>query len=165
MPSEKDETIAWVLWHISRIEDLTMGILAAGSEQLFCDEWKDRLCSPIRDTGNALTDDEIMKLSKTLDIQELLRYRDEVGKRTRQIAEGLNAEDMRRKVSPKDLETIRLEGGVTSQEESLCLLDFWGKKDVAGILLMPPTRHVILHLNDCSRWKGQIRTKKKFFRT
>ncbi|WP_235839192.1 hypothetical protein [Clostridium sp. Marseille-P2415] len=27
MPTSKDETIAWVLWHIARIEDLTMGIL------------------------------------------------------------------------------------------------------------------------------------------
>lgn len=27
------------------------------------------------------------------------------------------------------------------------LLDF-GKKDVAGLFIMPPTRHVILHLND-----------------
>ena len=34
MPTSTDETIAWVLWHIARIEDLTMGILAAGGEQL-----------------------------------------------------------------------------------------------------------------------------------
>ena len=53
--------------------------------------------------------------------------------------------------------------GVTRQEESFWLLDFWGKKDVAGLLLMPPTRHVMLHLNDCFRWKEEIRTKKKFF--
>ena len=57
------------------------------------------------------------------------------------------------------------EGGVTQQEESAWLLDFWGKKDVAGLLLMPPTRHVMLHLNDCCRWKQEIRTKKKFFRS
>lgn len=29
MPTLKDETIAWVLWHIARIEDLIMGILVA----------------------------------------------------------------------------------------------------------------------------------------
>jgi hypothetical protein len=27
MPSSKDETIAWVLWYIARIEDLTINIL------------------------------------------------------------------------------------------------------------------------------------------
>lgn len=39
MPTSKDETIAWVLWHIARIEDLTMGILVADGGQLFNDEW------------------------------------------------------------------------------------------------------------------------------
>lgn len=48
MPSSKDETIAWVLWHIARIEDLTMGILAADGEQLFDDQWKNRLSCPLR---------------------------------------------------------------------------------------------------------------------
>ena len=37
--------------------------------------------------------------------------------------------------------------------------DFWAKKDIAGILLMPPTRHVMLHLNDCCKWKLAIRGK------
>ncbi|MDR1771147.1 MAG: hypothetical protein LBS02_10980 [Hungatella sp.] len=27
MPTGKDKTMAWVLWHIARIEDLTMGAL------------------------------------------------------------------------------------------------------------------------------------------
>ncbi|EQE16874.1 hypothetical protein QAW_2379 [Clostridioides difficile CD17] len=36
---------------------------------------------------------------------------------------------------------------------------------VVGLLLMPPTRHVILHLNDCCKWKEYFRTKKKFYRS
>ncbi|EQE04021.1 hypothetical protein [Clostridioides difficile] len=50
-------------------------------------------------------------------------------------------------------------------EDSIWLLDFWGNKDIAGILLMPPTRHVILHLNDCCKWKEYFHTKKKFYRS
>ena len=34
MPTAKDETIAWVLWHISRIEDLTMNILVNGEKHV-----------------------------------------------------------------------------------------------------------------------------------
>lgn len=164
MPTSKDETIAWVLWHTARIEDLTMGILAVGEDQIFNDTWKRNMNAPVTDTGNAMSDDEIMELSKSLRIEELLQYRSTVGTRTRQIVERLNPEDMTRKVSLKLLDKVRLEGGVTEAEESSWLLDFWGKKDVAGLLLMPPTRHVMLHLNDCCKWKEAIRTKKKFFR-
>jgi len=165
MPTVKDETIAWVLWHIARIEDITMSVLVSGEEQLFNDEWKQKINSPITDTGNALSDDEIINLSKSLVKQELLCYRNEVGKRTRRIVGNLTPDDMKREVSSHGLDKILQEGGVTNQEGSLWLLDFWGKKDVAGILLMPSTRHVMLHLNDCCTWKEFFRSKKNFYRS
>lgn len=165
MPTKNDETIAWVLWHIARIEDITMNILVAGEPQIFDDTWKNIINSPITDTGNALDDDGIMLLSKSLNIGELLNYRNQVGKRTRQIVGSLTADDMNRRFTSADTKKILNQGGVTQDEQSIWLLDFWSRKDVAGILLMPPTRHVILHLNDCCKWKQQIRTKSKFFRT
>ena len=55
--------------------------------------------------------------------------------------------------------------GVSEHPDSLWLLEFWGKKDVAGILLMPPTRHMLLHLNDCCRWKLEIRNRKHLYRS
>lgn len=164
MPTSKDETIAWVLWHIARIEDLTMNLLVDRKEQVFNADWKEKLNVSIMDTGNALTDDEIMKLSTNINIEELLAYRNAVAKRTREIVSGLKSEDMKRKMDKSDLERILAEGGVTKQEDSIWLLDFWGKKDVAGILLMPPTRHVMLHLNDCCKWKEHIRSGRKRYR-
>ena len=50
MPTRKDETIAWVLWHIARIEDLTMNILVAREEQVFNQDWRERLNSRILGT-------------------------------------------------------------------------------------------------------------------
>lgn len=164
MTTSKDETIAWILWHIARIEDLTMGILVADGAQLFDNQWKKRLNVPIVDTGNALSDDEIMDLSSQLNMEELIAYRNAVGQRTHEIVASLSAEDMKRKISMQGLEAIKQTGGVTSHENSKWLLDFWGKKDVSGLLLMPPTRHVMLHLNDCCKWKQHIRNNKKCFR-
>ena len=159
MPTVKDETIAWALWHLARIEDLTMNFLVSEEEQIFDLEWKKRLNAPIEDTGNALTDDEIMKLSEMLDVDALVDYRNTVGKRTQEIVKSLSAADLKRRVTPQGIERIRQSGGVTTQEDSRWLLEYWGKKDVAGILLMPPTRHAMLHLNDCCYWKYQIRKR------
>lgn len=165
MPTRKDETIAWVLWHIARIEDLTMNILVAREEQVFNQDWRERLNSRITDTGNALTDDEIMELSRTINTEQLICYRNAVAHKTRDIIRSLSAADLKRRVRQGDIDKILSVGGVTQQENSIWLLDFWGKKDVAGILLMPPARHVMLHLNDCCKWKEYIRTKKTFFRS
>jgi hypothetical protein len=163
MPTSKDETIAWAIWHIARIEDLTMNLLVNEGEQVFNEEWKHKLNAPITDTGNALSDDEIMSLSKSLNISELLNYRNAVGLRTRSIVHQLHPEDMKRKITNEIINKILLEGGVTEDKDSIWLLDFWGTKDVAGILLMPPTRHVFLYLNDCCKWKEAIRSKKEFY--
>lgn len=165
MPTAKDETIAWALWHIARIEDLTVNMLAARGSQVFDRQWRAKLNAPITDTGNALSDDQIMELSRALDPGELLRYRREVGLRTRDVVRRLTAGDMRRKVDPGDLARVLAAGGVTGEADSVWLLDFWGQKDVAGILLMPPTRHAMLHLNDCCKWKEHIRAKRKVFRS
>ena len=166
MPTSKDETIAWSLWHLARIEDLTMNFLVAGENQIFHSEWEVKMNTPITDTGNALTDDEIMNLSKKLNISALIAYRNAVGKRTQEIVKSLSFNDLKRKkVSPQGIDKIKEAGGVTDQKDSLWLLDYWGKKDIAGILLMPPTRHAILHLNDCGAFKYHIRKGKKCFRS
>lgn len=83
--------------------------------------------------------------------------------KTRDIVRSLSAVDLKLQVHPADLEKTLSAGGVTHQEYSIWLLDFRDRKDVAGILLMPPTRHVALHLNDCCKWKEYIQAKKKFF--
>lgn len=165
IPTAQDETIAWVLWHIARIEDLTMGILVARGAQVFNKDWQLRINSSITDTGNALSDEEIMTMSQHINREELLAYRNEVGKRTREIVKSLSYEDMIRRISSQDIERIKQVGGVTKEEDSLWLLDFWGKKDVAGLLLMPPTRHVMVHLNDCCKWKQHIREGKNCYRS
>lgn len=163
MPSYKDETIAWAVWHIARIEDLTMNVLVNNGLQIFDESWKKKINAPVSDTGNAITDDEIMNFSKQIHINELLKYREEAGIKSREIVRRLKLTDMKRKILPGATSGILQENGVTEQPDSIWLLDFWGKKDVAGIILMPLTRHQILHLNDCDKWKKMIRTKRRFF--
>ncbi len=163
MPTSKDETIAWAIWHLARIEDLTMNILLQSDVQIFDESWQVRIQTPISDTGNAMTDDEIMKFSKQICMEELFKYRDAVGIKSREIIKRLKPQDMKRKITQADIDRLLQAGGVTNHPDSIWLLDFWGKKDVAGIILMPLTRHQTLHLNDCYKWKIHIRTKKKCY--
>ena len=41
------------------------------------------------------------------------------------------------------------EGGVI--EGGYGVVEYWGSRDVAGLLLMPPTRHTIVHWNEALR--------------
>lgn len=60
---------------------------------------------------------------------------------------------MKRTFEKYQLQRIINEGAVLDVEASNWLIDFWGKKNVSGILLMPGTRHHMVHLNESFRAK------------
>jgi hypothetical protein len=160
MPSIKDVTIAWNIWHITRIEDIASNILIAGGNQVInSGGWIGRMNVKVRDTGNAMTADEIIDFSSSINSRELRNYRISVGRKTREIIEGLKPEDLKRKVVPDRLQRILDEGGVLDAEDSRWLLDFWGRKNITGILLMPITRHQVVHLNDSLKLKEKCMKK------
>lgn len=153
MPTAADVTVAWNIWHITRIEDLTCNLLMADGNQVLDEAWLSRLHTRVRDTGNAMTDGEILSFSGEADKQALREYRGAVGRRVREVIANLAPDDLKRTFSKRQVDRILEEGGVLTHPDSVWLLDFWGKKNVAGILLMPITRHQMGHLNDCLKLK------------
>jgi hypothetical protein len=52
IPSGHEHSVVWVIWHIARIEDVTMNILLADSPQVFhSGNWRDKLESPYQKCG------------------------------------------------------------------------------------------------------------------
>lgn len=159
MPTTKDVTIAWNIWHITRIEDLTVNILLKDSSQILSEEWLKKLQISVKDTGNAMTDEEIIDLSRNINMLELKNYRDAVGMATQAYLKTLTTDCLNKKFPKERVNRILFEGGLTNHPDSIWLLDFWGRKDTAGILLMPVTRHQVGHLNDCLKLKQKIISK------
>jgi hypothetical protein len=111
----------------------------------------------ISDTGNAMTNDEIVDFSSSIDMEALRNYRETVGRKTREIIKGFEPSDFKKIFNSSRLQRILDEGGVLNVEGANWLIDFWGRKDVAGILLMPVTRHHIVHINEAFRLKQKCK--------
>ena len=152
----KNENIIWNLWHIMRIEDLIVNILICEKESILNEKLKNELNISITDTGNSLTKEEIKKFAKNINIKKLKYYSDKISKNTINLIKRLKAEDIKRKINKINLKKIINGCGVT--KDNLWLIDYWGKKDIAGLLLMPLSRHIIVHLNQCYKY---IETKSK----
>ena len=152
IPRNGDHSVAWIIWHMARIEDVTMNLLVAGSPQILHQNgWLDRMKVPYRHTGNAMEPEHIAHLSATIDLEALKAYRVAVGRRTREIVSQLSPETLKRKVDPLRLRQITTEGAML--EEAGEILAYWGNRTIAGLLLMPPTRHNFIHLNEALRVK------------
>lgn len=148
IPGSSNHSIAWCLWHIARIEDATMNLLVDGSNQVFNQgDWRSRLEVDICNTGNGMSDQEVAKLSAAINPMELFAYRDAVGLQTRKIVSRLIPEQIHEKVHRQRIERLLDEGVLL--DEGRGLADYWGNRTIAGLLLMPATRHNLSHLNEC----------------
>ena len=152
IPQNCEHSVAWCFWHIARIEDVAMNMVVAGSPQIFSqDDWPMRMRVTFRDAGNDMTEEEILALSAAIDIEALRSYRVAVGQRTRQIVQNFQPEDLKRKADPQRIQLVMEEGALA--EVSRGIAEYWSKRDMAGLLLMPASRHHITHLNEALNLK------------
>lgn len=156
IPDGEEHSLAWILWHLSRIEDVTMNLLVAGRDQVFeSGGWMEKIKSPIKHTANGTGKDVTQALSDAVDIAALHAYRHAVGRTTREIVQALTKADFTRDVAPAALQRVVDEGAVI--EAGYEVVAYWGRRDVAGLLLMPPTRHTIIHWNEARRLIKRLR--------
>jgi len=155
MPPGEEHSIAWILFHIARIEDITMNLLVAGTPQLFLrDDWAKKLDVSVLHSANQMNEIGIAALSAQIDLEALRAYRQSVGRRTRQIVKQLKAEQFTQKADPSRLQRVMEEGALLP--EAIGILHYWSNSTIAGLLLMPPTRHNFLHLNEAARIKARL---------
>jgi len=84
-------------------------------------------------------------------MEALRAYRLAVGSRTQEIVKGFQPSDLKRKMLPERLQQVAQEGAVVPAASGI--IDFWGRHNVAGLLMMPASRHPFVHLNEALRLK------------
>ena len=158
MPLAKDKTIAYYIFHLIRIEDITSNTLIAGKTQLFFTEnFSKSLNSPIITTGNELNRDDLVEFSKMLNIDELKNYVNAVVNNTNTIIQDMTFEESKTKVSDVRKEELLETQTVSIDENAFWLVDYWCKKTYGGLFLMPLSRHHMMHLDGCLRIIGKIK--------
>ena len=85
-PREDLNSLAWLMFHISRAEDIFVNTILGARTQLFDDEsWAKRLAITRRDFGIGMTSAEVTELTRQIELGALREYRDAVGRRTRDV--------------------------------------------------------------------------------
>lgn len=151
------KTIAYSIWHISRIEDITAHSLIRGDEQVFfAGNYQKRIGSPIITTGNELVGEQISDFSRQLDLEELYQYVADVKSSTDAIVKDLEFSDLKRKMTEQDKDYLRSLHVVSSDESAIWLIDYWCGKDVRRLIQMPFSRHWIMHIEASIRIRNKL---------
>ena len=105
-------SIAWLIWHVARGEDIGVNRFAHDQPQLF-DEggWDKRIGAGRRELGTAMTTDEVTAFTARVDVPALRDYWTAVGARTRAIVQKHGTQDWDAVVDPALIRrTIRESG-------------------------------------------------------
>lgn len=152
MPLKSKKTIVYYLYHLTRIEDITSNTLILDTEQIFFkNKYDDLLNVDIFTTGNELTNDDLLNFSSYLNIAQLKHYLEDVHANTNQLISSMTYEQSKSKVQASRKNNLIALNVVSENQSAFWLVDYWCKKTYAGLLLMPFSRHQILHLDDCLR--------------
>jgi len=81
-PGPEFNSIAWMLWHIGRVEDIGINRVLANTPQVLGGDWASRLGVDSSHLGSGMTGDEVDAFNDGIDVKALLDYRAEVGRQT-----------------------------------------------------------------------------------
>jgi DinB superfamily len=118
-PREDLNSLAWLLWHIARSEDVFVNPVLAGRSQVFDDSWMKRLGITRRDMGTGMTSAEVTDLTRQIDVGALREYRDAVGRRTREVVGGFKPPDWEGQVTGESLQRAATEAAFGARTEML----------------------------------------------
>jgi len=127
-------SLCWTLWHMARIEDVTINMLVARRPPVFDATWATRLGTDREDVGTGMNDDEVSGLSVRIDIAALHVYRAAVG----------NPAVLQEPVDAEGLQSLRHNRSLAAGADWLAA--FWSGKTKAFVLQMPATGHSYLHI-------------------
>ena len=144
-PQPGVNTVAWLVWHAARVEDIGVNRFVVDGGQVLDDGWLGRLGVARRDVGTGMSDAEVDDLSARIDLDALRGYWDAVTRRTPQVVESLRGSDLDALVPADRVKQVATgEGAVAPGAE--WLTEFWAAKRTRGWLLaQTPLLHVYGH--------------------
>ncbi|HEU4797278.1 MAG TPA: DinB family protein [bacterium] len=152
-------SIAYLLWHMARCEDVAANVIVAQRPQVFDEgEWSGRLRITRRDIGTGMTDEEVEALSRAIDLPNLRAYRGAVGRRTQDIARELPDPEWDQTVDAAIVRDAAAQGAFTPESEWVAR--FWEGKSKGWFLYWLAVGHNYMHMGHAGWVKEMILSKR-----
>ncbi|HEV2236288.1 MAG TPA: DinB family protein [Ktedonobacterales bacterium] len=148
-------SIAWLLWHITRFEDLVINTILRGADEVLDrDDWLARLRLTSRLVGTGSGDDELVAFGAAVDPAALVAYRAAVGGATR--AWVASAPDAVLAAAP-DVAGRLARAPLALDERAAWVAALWANKTGYALLTLPILDHGHLHLGEARVTKAHLR--------
>ncbi len=93
VPEHGSHSIAWCLWHTTRIEDMIINGRARQAEQIWNEKWAERTGLPFEGNGNGMPDEDAQEVH-IKDMDAFTEYQEAVWKQTDEYLNSITDDDL-----------------------------------------------------------------------
>jgi hypothetical protein len=147
-------SLAWLLWHTARTEDVVVNLVVTVGRQVFDAGWSAKLGVERFDIGTGMTDAEVTDLGNRLDLAAARAYRSAVGRRTREVVPALPAAAWTETVSAADVGRAVAAGAFGPN--AAWVEKLWQGVSRANRLGATAITHNAMHLGEAIAIRGQL---------
>ena len=147
-------TVAWLLWHAMRVEDVCINRFVTDRPQVLHGGWLERMRVARRDVGTGMSDAQVDDLSARIELDALRGYCRAVTRATLDAVPTLRSLDLEALVPAERVKHVCTAEGAVDPGASW-LTDFWaGGRSRAWVLLQTSLLHVYGHYFEGLAVKG-----------
>jgi hypothetical protein len=159
-PRPGENSIAWLIWHITRIEDMTINELVLGQPQVIAGaDWEARLGLASRDVGAGMEAREVAAMSSAVSVASLIDYRAAVGCSTRAGAERFSAAQLKEIVDAGQVQALREDGSISAK--GAWLGDYYTNRPKGFFLTRTATSHNFIHMLEAGRVRAKLERSRR----
>jgi hypothetical protein len=148
-------SMAWVLWHHSRSEDIGVNVIVAECEQVWDErDWGAKLNVARRDLGSGMNYAEVDAFNAAVDVEALLAYREAVGRRTQAVVRELQLEVLAEPIDAAVIERLYAAGAFAP--EAAFVARRWEGRAKEYTLMQTVLAHAFVHLGECEVLRGLL---------
>jgi uncharacterized damage-inducible protein DinB len=111
VPERGSHSIAWCLWHTARVEDLIINVRSRGADQVWNEDWAERIGLPFEGMGTGMSDDDAQGI-RIKNLDAFREYQRAVWDQTEQFLSSASDADLERDVPTPGGETETVGQGI-----------------------------------------------------
>lgn len=126
-PHPRVNSIAWIMWHLARVEDAGLNRFVVDRSQVLDEsDWMQRMDLPLRDNGSEMTLAKVDEVSQRLDLTALRLYMLAVQARTRDILAAIDQVDLQATLQEPHVRRVIVDEGLAHTDPEGFIKNYTG---------------------------------------
>ncbi len=157
-PGDIGNSIAWLVWHLARVEDVVINTIIRGEPQvLVAGDWQARMRVADERVGTGFEESEVEQLSRSVDVEALDAYWQAVRRATAEWLATVPAGTF--EAVPDVRGRLAAIPAIAPAKAQEGLIGFWSGRPASFLVRFPLISHGYLHLGEMLAIRGRLGVK------